>query len=321
MELKRALGMMLFFALLLFAISVIAILTTATDCADINSLMHSSYEYSVLTKEPVLKDDYYQLNAGIGFMVSKDSSSGLNANVLMQSADSEYSKAVDWNTNILSTNGVALSKGLAKSYGLKIGDVIYSKHIVDGTLHEYVIEDILPDVSDIRLSGGKPIHDGIIIMGFDQNYIDNISYALIVYTDDPIEIVGNKTHGTPQDILYRSDEVASVVKRFLPYALIYVFLGMVAAVVMTTFVTRAVKCNFRRMVSLGFEKKQLDRSYVRAVLWAGFLPILVSYLLSITVIQIYFYSFIEAVFITLLMTVAIITLVASMEISKRRLWR
>ena len=65
MDRKRASLVMLFFALALVFIGVLAILSIGKNLAQISSLLRSDYEYSVTMRDPILQDDYYQFEAGI----------------------------------------------------------------------------------------------------------------------------------------------------------------------------------------------------------------------------------------------------------------
>ena len=136
MDRKRASLVMLFFALALVFNGVLAILSIGKNLAQISSLLRSDYEYSVTMRDPILQDDYYQFEAGISYSLSRESQTSLNAEILMQTGDSLYTTSVDWNAEQLSKYGVAISDGMARRYGLKLGDLLYSKHIVDGTIHE-----------------------------------------------------------------------------------------------------------------------------------------------------------------------------------------
>ncbi len=226
MEQKRALAMMLFFALAFSLISIFSEVSVRTDLADLNSLLKSDYDYSVFTSEPVFQDDYYQFDAGINFMVSAEAKKSINAEILMQSEGSDYTNSIDWNTGKLESSCVAVSEGLARSLGLRIGDVIYSKHIVDGLTHEYTVQEILHERTNARESKQLSYHDGIIIMGYDGKYANGISSRVMVFTKETVQQIDSKVSGTPEDIIYRSDEIATVVKNMVPYTLVFVFLAV-----------------------------------------------------------------------------------------------
>ena len=123
---KRAYSIMLSFTLLFTLINLAATISINSDYSQLSSLFRSSYWYSANVMSATFQDDYYQFDAGISFLLAPGAESSLNAEVLMQSVDSRYTEAVDWNTEKLDSSSVALSEGLAKTYNLKIGDKIYS---------------------------------------------------------------------------------------------------------------------------------------------------------------------------------------------------
>ena len=146
-------------------ISLVVSVAVGTNMSQLNTLLHSKYEYSAIAQHSAAENTYYQYNAGISFTTAADSKTRFNAEVLMQTEEGHYSDAIYWNTTNLNRNGVAVSKNIADHYGLDVGDTIFSKHIVDGVIKDYIIENILPAVISTRISGNSKHSDGIIIMG------------------------------------------------------------------------------------------------------------------------------------------------------------
>lgn len=246
---------MLFFALALVFIGVLAILSIGKNLAQISSLLRSDYEYSVTMRDPILQDDYYQFEAGISYSLSRESQTSLNAEILMQTGDSLYTTSVDWNAEQLSKYGVAISDGMARRYGLKLGDLLYSKHIVDGTIHEYTIEQILPEVSNIKSFARNSFSEGLIIMGYDDQYAENIVHTTRVYTKTPIDQLSSSASDMPVNIVYRTDEIAVVVRTLTPYLLAFLLLSIMASYGAVYFTNREVRHNMKRLIMPGFANR------------------------------------------------------------------
>lgn len=321
MDKKRALVLMLFFAISYISINLLSIIAVNKESAHLSSLLRSSYEYCATASKNVFQDDYYQFDASISFSTISDSNTGINAEVLMQSNDSKYTSAVDWNADRLSPLGVAITKGIAKSYNLREGDRIYSKHIVEGGVRGYIIEQILPELSASRLSDKREFSDGIIIMGFDESYIESLTHTVLVYTEEPIGDVSLMISETPLNLIYRTDEIITVVKRLLPYWGLFSILAILLTVLLVILFTKNVEYNFRRFLVLGFDDKLLNRSYLRLVLGAGILPILFAFFISIGISNLFIISFIELLFLVLILFAELIALLISLSLSKSRLWR
>lgn len=321
MEQNRALTMMLFFALLFSLINIFSMISVRTDLTDLNSLLQSDYDYSVFTSEPLFQDDYYQFDAGIDFMVSTDENKSINAEILMQSEGSDYTDSIDWNAGKLEASCVAVSEGLARSLGLRIGDVIYSKHIIDGLTHEYTVQEILHERTNARESKQPSYHDGIIIMGYDGKYVDGISSRVMVFTKETLQQVDSKVSGTPEDIVYRSDEITAVIKNMAPYVLVFMFLAVQFAVGFVFTITKTIKYNFRRLSMIGFEKKTLDQSYRHLVYKVGFTSILIAFLISMAVSHMFVFCVVDAVFLTGIMFAEVIGMMVSEHSFRSQLWR
>ena len=307
------------FSLISFFLMLILILSVNKDAIQLNSLLHSYYDYSVTMQDTVRKDDYYQFNAGIEFTLSADANTSLNADIVMQSKDSLYTDMVSWNAESLSTNGVAVSENVAKSNNLHVGDKLYSKHIVNGESCEYAIEQLLPEAVSVRVTNGMNHSDGIIIMGYDERYIENITHSSIVFTKDSINDLS--AVGSPENIIYRDDEIISSLRSIIPYLAVLSIVSIVTSVAFTVLLTKSVSSNFRRLMMLGFDRKQLNKAYYRLVHFAGIIAIIVSLALSGIVFLFIKLSVVKLLTLLLIAFIEIIILHIASNISNKRLWR
>lgn len=321
MEPKRALAIMLFFALLFSLVGIVSAVTMKTDCAQVTSLLRSDYIYSATAVNSSLEDDFYQFDAGISFMLSEDAQASINAEILMQSAESDYTGSIDWSAESLSIYEVALTEGLARQNNLEIGDKIYSKHIVDGAVHEYTVDQILPELTSVRITDGRGYTRGIIIMGFDSQYIEGISHRSIVFSRESIDELTNRVSGTPERIVYRSDEITAIVMGLLPYFLLFGILSVIFAVVLILIITKAVKYNFKRLTILGFGKIELNSAYNRLAYTVGLASIIIAAVITAVVSQLFVFSLVEMAVLLALTIIELTTLFVSARLSKRQLWR
>ena len=320
MDKKRALFLMLFFALIYCLVNLFAIMSVDTNSAQLSSLMRSDYEYSASSSRPVLQDDYFCFNAGITFSTNVDLKKGINAEVLMQSKDSLYTSSVEWNANRISQSGAAITEGIAKAYNLGVGDSIYSKHIVDGTIHEYTIEQVLPDVFTSRYSEKRVFTEGMIIIGFEQAYIDNITHTTLLYTKESINDITLKISNTPVDLIYRSDEIILCVKMLLPYWILFVAFVVVITVLFVALNIHFIKYNFIRLLTLGFDEKTLNRSLYRFIFSGTIPPIFIAFFISIVMSNLFINSSMEVGFLIAILLAELVSLLISASLSKRRLW-
>ena len=321
MDKKRALVLMLFFALAYFCVFLFAVLSIDKESAQLSSLLRSDYEYSAVSAKPILRDDYYRLNAGIGFSTTSDSKTGINAEVLMQSKDSQYTSSVEWNADKLTPSSVAITKGIAKANNLQVGNSIYSKHVVDGTVHEYTIEEILPEVSASKYSEKGAFTAGIIIMGYDQAYIDNITHTTLLYTKEPINEISLRLSETPLDLLYRSDEIAFCFRIALPYWILFILIAILITVLLVILLTRMVSHNYKRLMTLGFDDKELNKSFYRMIFGESITSILMAFFLLIVISNLFIFSSVGLAFLLTILLVEFATLLISASVSKRKLWR
>ena len=312
---------MLFFALLFSMVGIFASVIMKTDCAQLSSLLKSDYIYSATTEKPAFKDDYFQFDAGISYMLSADAQKSLNAEILMQSADSDYTNLLEWNIEELSTRGIAITEGLAKKNNLKIGDKLYSKHIVDGTVYEYIVEQILPELTSARVTSTRGYSRGVIIMGYDSQYTDNIAHRSVVFTKESIDDLTARVSGMPMNIVYRSDEIEIVLIKLLPYYLLFVLLAVIITSALTLIIKKNVQYNFKRLMILGFGEKGLNSVYYGIICSIGISSIIIAAVIAFVFSQLFVFSFAEAVVLFILTIIELATLFVSARLSKRQLWR
>lgn len=318
MNKKRALCFVAFFSLIALLIFVFLGIALDRDNSQLSSLLKSDYEYSVMTRNPVGQDDYYLFDADISFALSADASSSINADVIMQVSESDYSDSVEWNAGHLNETEVAISESVSRSYGLAEGDIIYSKHVVNNTLVEYKVAQILPEVATIRTEKMKNYINGIIVMGSDDAYLNNLSYKYLSYTSASIqELEAN----APEAILYREDEIFTVLKSMAPYIIVFSVIMIVLVCALVVLMTKNIEHNFKRLAILGFEKKALDKSYLQLVggITAASLafPCVIS-LIGYKILQLCFCG----IWISLALTViGAVSLIVMIFILRWRLWR
>lgn len=320
MDQKRTLFMIVFLFVVSFFLIFIVSKSTNANFTQLNSLMRSDYIYSATMQTAIAQDSYYEFNAGICFAVSSCTGISLNADILMQAIDVEYTDSIDWNADKLGTYGIAISQNIARDNGVTIGDKLYSKHFVDGTVYEYYIEQILPEVINVRVTKEKNYDNGIIIMGYDRQYIDNITYSSIVFTKDSIDELAAKYSEMPENIVYRRDEIIIVGKNLLPHLVLFIALSVLEMIGLVFFLTRHIAHNFKRLIMLGFEKKALNKSYFKLIFGIGVLSIIIT---SCIAIALGFVGFdqIELVFLFTMIFIEFLTLLSSATILNRRLWR
>ena len=309
------------FAVLSFLLIAIVTLATSGHLGNLITLNQSKYEYSAITNKAYGNDNYYLINAGIVFACSNAQEKGINADAVMQTEDLKSSDMVPWRVEKLDVSEVAISRNVARSYGVDTGDILFSKHAVDGQVHKYTIKQVLPFISSFSASLGSSYSDGVIIMGYDGRYIENISYTVIAFTDEPIEQLIDRFSETPVNIVYRDDEIAVERQQIVPFLILTVLLASILTVAFVYLLTHDVYCDFRRLIKLGFGKKELNRSYETYIIQVFVLAELIFALLSLILLHVMKLSFEDTwLFITVL-TVELVNFVISASFSKWRVWR
>ena len=309
-----------FLAIVLLLTIVVAI-STNSDLAQIQSFMQSNYVYSATAPSSTASDAYLQYNAGVSFSLSADVKAGLNAETVMQTADAEYTDLVCWNTKQLEKYGIAISANIANDNNLKIGDTLYSKNLVDGEVYEYTIEAILPAITYARGLKDAFNTDGVIVMGYDDQYASNITHTYIIFSAIPIDTLALQCSSMPEDIVYREDEMASSFYSVLPYMIVYFLVVAVSMAVFVVFFVKNVAHNFRRQIMLGFEKKALNRAYYCAIGKAVLLAIIMTALIATTAFCCITINVTTIIPVVCVLIAELVTAALTAMILNRQLWR
>lgn len=306
------------FLLLLMLVSVVIYCQLQTLFMHLDTLLLSRYEYSMTMKEAAGENDYYHFDAGITFLINDDSETSINADVIMQCAESTYSDLVLWNTSKMDANEIAISRNLAKQYGLAEGDYLFSNHIVNGEITRYRIKDIIPASTSVRTLKTSTA-EGVIIMGYDSRYVDNISFTCIVFSKIPVEENESISFGNVSDILYRTDEIQYIALKIMPYILFSICICSVMIVCFVKYMTKKIACNYKRLSILGCGKELLNNLFVRYILLYSLLALTISAGLLIIIIVVG-RGWISLGYGCLLILIWFITLMSTIRYEKNALW-
>ena len=321
MDRKKTLLLAASFSLLLTMTIIAAVYSTRPLLGQLNSLIRSDYVYSATTRNPVGEDDYIQYNAGISFALAKDSATGINADIVMQLKRSQYTENICWNADPLGPRELAISKELARAYGLRVGDSLFSRHLVDGENCEYIVRQLLPELVCVRFGDRTVYEDGVIVMGYDPQYEDNFSHMIVMFSKTPINELAQSISEMPDKLLYRSDEIASAIKSAAPYLIVFFLLSILLTEGMVFFFAKSVSYNFIRLVRLGAEEKRLNSSYNRAAYGVGLGCIIAALIFSVIVLCIIGVSKTAAAYVAFVYLGVLLTLICAVNANKKRLWR
>lgn len=156
-------------------------------------------------------------------------------------------------------------------------------------------------------------------MGYDERYIENIMHSSIVFTKDSINDLS--AIGSPENNVYRDDEIMLSLRSIIPYLAVLSIVSIVTSVAFTVLLTKSVSSNFRRLIMLGFDRKQLNKAYYRLFRGTGSISIIASFALSGIVFLFVNYNAVKLLILLLIPFIEIITLLIASNISNKRLWR
>jgi hypothetical protein len=276
---KATLSMIGLFAISTILISLSFTLTAGSGWIQLDSLLHSDYEYSAVVEKPIGIDDYYFYEAGIAFTVSREAQFRINAEILMQPERAEYSSSVAWSAEKLRAGAVAITDNIAETYGLIVGDNLYSKHRVTDVIEEYTIEQVVSAAANSGIDGNTA-SAGIIIIGFDNNYAGNIAHKTIVFFDESVAELARQHGIYPLDITYRDDEIVSTIRNLLPPVLLAIILAVSVSILLSWRLCNCMKIIFKRLLILGYSHQSLVSAWNKEHMLIYAIPMLFSLLVT-----------------------------------------
>jgi len=264
--------------LCLSVVTLIFTMTTNPLWIQMTSLLQSRYTYSVRVSENTGLDSYYIFSANISFS-PPSVGHNINADVIMQAGNSEYSDNTSWNVSQeLSVRGVAISENLADRMTLNIGDKLHSTHRVRGVVTEYIVEEIVSSVGYVTSSDFVRT-DGVIIMGFDEDYIENISFETLFFTTKPLADILDYS---PVDIVYRHDKICDIIWRIVPSVIVVVVLCVGALVLYSHLFIWQHKASYKRLTLLGYDKSALIKIWRRRYIVIGLKLIVLTMIICLS---------------------------------------
>ena len=310
------------FALLSFTVSLGLVIPTRTNFSELKALLNSRYLYSATLRSPIGIDDYFLFDeTSIDFMTSPNSKTTINADVVMQSRASNYSNIICWNAELLNIHEIAISSDYARVNGLKLGDKLYSKHVVDGQTYEYTIQQLLPDVIKLRVPETKDYTQALIIMGFDETYLDQVKHSTIVFSDNTIYDLERQAQSNASRVRYRDDEINTIVMDLLPYVVCGVLISAVLTALLILFLNSEIKHNISRFMTLGFTKASINYAFNRFMYGWCFLGILIANTVALVVLSLIGFSMVQMLPIIITCITEIIIMIVTIPCIRRKAWR
>lgn len=293
---------------------IVAVLAKSENFIQLDALNDSTYRYAEITGNPIGKDDYYVFDTNIDFYKGADDRKYIGGNIIMQVNNSHYSTDVAWNAKHLNRDELAISGNIARKNNIGVGDYLWSKNVVSDKVCKYVVRQIIPRVSNISLIDNTSYGDGIIIMGYDCSFCENISHKVLAY-------VKNSSNAASLKMIYRYDEITDNIKQTMPYVGVSLIIVIILTVIYVVSLKEDLKMNFRRRIAIGVVTKILDRTYAKEFLLHGIPAILMAFLINIVFLAFYGYGKAELVYLFLCVAIEVIALIISFRVAMKDIWR
>lgn len=180
-------------------------------------LCSREYSYSTLVDKELRQDSYAYFERKISFSTNRQLNEYVNCEVLMETdnlhTDNDFLYQFD--VSSLNTNEVAISENIARSLNLSVGTRLYSKHVVENQVKEYVIKLILPEIYGTKKNDMNS-SKGIVVLGTDYSYLDNIVVDHIFFYENDSSLI-NSSHANIVGDFVKIAEIKDLVGRKIAF--------------------------------------------------------------------------------------------------------
>lgn len=258
----------------------------------IDFLSSGDYQYTCQTTSSTKENDYLNCSS-VYFYTDIGLSKSLLGDCLMGLKNSTYNANTPIQHNKkLGSREIALTYNLAKQHNLGIGSKVYSKHNIKNVIEEYTVVEILP-VSYGVLRVDYNINYGVMIIGYDGDYISNANYSYVGFSkDDPSNLIQANGAGLISlDVkeLHRQELIEQV----------YLWQGFIILMVVLLTLLFVVlhwknqKNYYERLTINGCPTSVVKKQILLDVCLPGIIGLLVSFALSVCLLSVYnrFFSY------------------------------
>jgi hypothetical protein len=263
----------------------------------IGFLNSGDYQYTYQTTGSTKENDYLNCSS-VYFYTDNGLSKSLLGDCLMSLENSAYNAETPIQHNKkLGNREIALTYNLAEQHNLVIGSKVYSKHNIKNVIEEYTVVEILP-VSYGILRVDYNINYGVILIGYDGDYISNTNYSYVGFSkDDPSNLIQANGAG-----LISLDAKETYQQELLDKVCLWQGVMILMVVILTLlFVVlhwNNQKNYYKRLVINGCPTKKTGTQILLDIGLPGIVALLMSLIFSVCVLSIYnlFFSYLTSIF-------------------------
>ena len=237
---------------------------------------HSSYQYVFESNQGTSTNNYLNCTDKIQFSTDASMGQPLYVETFMLLPSVAYDDVAPFVLkNKLSSSEIAITRNVAAKYHLSVGTQVYSKHKVTNTLVEYTVKEILPVCYGLTQNDPKSNH-GVIIMGTDESYIQNVAYSFSGFAEnDPSAQIANENAGLIS-INSKRDQNSNLLLQTIISQAIICFLVCAIMVIGCKFHYDCQKSYYSRIAIDGYPIKKLTRAIIVDMMLPGMASLCIS---------------------------------------------
>jgi hypothetical protein len=234
------------------------------------------------TDKSVGNNDYIYFNRNLSL---KTTNSEAFSPIVLMETNSDYNKDVvslRGNEEKLAKTELAISQNISAKYNLFVGDTMISKHKVLNREVSYTVVEIIQPVYGLT-NVDVDSDVGIVIMGYDADYIENTNYTHIAFSSgDPANDV-QSAGGKLISLTDKESEMFSVIASKLGVFLVAVCLILLETICLNVIVWKSNKGYYQRLRMNGVSTKIIFSTALKVVLGINLIIIGLSFGLGLLI--------------------------------------
>lgn len=262
----------------------------------IDFLNSSDYQYTYQTTGSTKENDYLNCSS-VYFYTDNGLSKSLLGDCLMSLENSAYNAETPIQHNKkLGSREIALTYNLAEQHNLVIGSKVYSKHNIKNVIEEYTVVEILP-VSYGILRVDYNINYGVILIGYDGDYISNTNYSYVGFSkDDPSNLIQANGAGLIS-LDVKKPHCQELIEQVSLWQGIIILMVSSLTLLFTILHWKNQKNYYAKLIINGCHTSTIKKQISLDIILPGIMGLLMALIFSVCVLSIYnlFFSYLTAI--------------------------
>lgn len=306
----------LIYTFFLAVIMIVSSLSLERIYKQLNYYSLDNTKYVIEVNQSVKQNDYLNCSS-VTFYCNEDLNNSLYTENFMIINDTNYQETLPFYlSKPLGEREIAVSYNIAKEYRLTKGSIIYSKNNIINQVLEYKVVEIIPICYGV-LKVDYKLNHGIIIMGYDETYEENVENSYISFcANDPTKLI-QENKANLISFINISEQKKPLLNKFIINLIIGILVIILFTIVYKIIHKKLQTSYYEYLAIKGSPIKKIKFIIFLDIIIPGAISLLIASIISVVVISKVNYYFSGIISLILMMVASVTLLILSVICSLR----